>query len=248
MRKDDAVVFARGARDAVPVMLGYFAVSFTLGIAAKNAGLTPFQAFLSSLTQASSTGQFAGYMMISSCASYAAVALMILVANARYMLMSCAMSQKLAPGTPLRHRLAIAAYLTDEIFGLSVTKPAPVNPYYSYGMAACAVPGWSVGTLLGVVAGNVLPVNVVDALSAGIFGMFIAVIVPPARGDAVIVPPARGDRTLALLIAVSMAASFIFSRFNFLDISSGTRTIILTIAIAGAAAFLFPLKEEASDE
>ena len=237
MRKDDAVVFARGARDAVPVMLGYFAVSFTLGIAAKNAGLTPFQAFLSSLTQASSTGQFAGYMMISSCASYAAVALMILVANARYMLMSCAMSQKLAPGTPLRHRLAIAAYLTDEIFGLSVTKPAPVNPYYSYGMAACAVPGWF-GTVLGVVAGNVLPVNVVDALSAGIFGMFIAVIVPPARGD----------RTLALLIAVSMAASFIFSRFNFLDISSGTRTIILTIAIAGAAAFLFPLKEEASDE
>ena len=238
MRKDDAVVFARGARDAVPVMLGYFAVSFTLGIAAKNAGLTPFQAFLSSLTQASSTGQFAGYMMISSCASYAAVALMILVANARYMLMSCAMSQKLAPGTPLRHRLAIAAYLTDEIFGLSVTKPAPVNPYYSYGMAACAVPGWSLGTLLGVVAGNVLPVNVVDALSAGIFGMFIAVIVPPARGD----------RTLALLIAVSMAASFIFSRFNFLGVSSGTRTIILTIAIAGAAAFLFPLKEESAGE
>ena len=238
MRKDDAVVFARGARDAVPVMLGYFAVSFTLGIAAKNAGLTPFQAFLSSLTQASSTGQFAGYMMISSCASYAAVALMIFVANARYMLMSCAMSQKLAPGTPLLHRLAIAAYLTDEIFGLSVTKPAPVNPYYSYGMAACAVPGWSFGTLFGVIAGNVLPGSAVDALSAGIFGMFIAVIVPPARGDKII----------ALLIAVSMAASFLFSRFNFLGVSSGTRTIILTIAIAGAAAFLFPLKEEASDE
>ena len=238
MRREDANVFVRGIKDAVPIMLGYFAVSFTLGIAAKNAGLSPFQAFVSSLTQASSTGQFAGYMMISSCASYAAVALMIFVASARYMLMSCAMSQKLAPGTPLLHRLAIAAYLTDEIFGLSVTKPAPVNPYYSYGMAACAVPGWSFGTLFGVIAGNVLPGSAVDALSAGIFGMFIAVIVPPARGDKII----------ALLIAVSMAASFLFSRFNFMDVSSGTRTIILTIAIAGAAAFLFPLKEDGAGE
>ncbi len=234
MKRDEARLFACGVRDAVPVMLGYFAVSFTLGIAARNAGLTPFQAFFSSLTQASSTGQFAGYMMISSRASYAAVVLMIFVANARYLLMSCAMSQKLAPGAPLGHRLALSLYLTDEIFGLSVTKPAPLNPWYSYGLAACALPGWCLGTVLGVIAGNVLPPNVVDALSAGIFGMFIAIIVPPARGD----------RIIALLIALSMAASFLFSRFNFLGISTGTRTIILTVAIAGAAAFIFPLKEE----
>ena len=237
MKKDDAAVFACGARDAVPVMLGYFAVAFTLGVAAKNAGLSPFQAFVSSVTQASSTGQFAGYMMISSGASYASAALMIFVANARYMLMSCAMGQKLTPAAPLRHRLAVALYLTDEIFALSATKPAPVNPYYSYGMAACAVPGWSIGTALGVMAGNALPVNIVDALSAGIFGMFIAVVVPPARAD----------KFIAFLVAVSMAASFAFSRVNPLGISSGTRTIILTIAIAGAAAFFRP-ESEANDE
>lgn len=234
MNKNDVDLFMRGMRDAVPISLGYFAVSFTLGIAAKNAGLSPFQAFLSSLTQASSTGQFAGYMMIASCAGYAEVALMILIANARYLLMSCAISQKISHDAPLRHRLALAAYLTDEIFGLSVTKPAPINPYYSYGMAASAVPGWAVGTLLGTIAGNVFPVSVVNALSAGIFGMFIAVVVPPARAE----------RAVSMLVAASMAASFLFSRFNFLNISEGTRTIILTIAISGAAAFIFPLKEE----
>ena len=95
-------------------------------------------------------------------------------------------------------------------------------------------PGWAFGTFFGVIVGNVLPQNIVTALSVGLFGMFIAVIVPPARKNFVI----------ALLIAVSMAASFAFSRLSFIELSAGMRTIVLTVAISGAAAFLFPLNEE----
>ena len=221
-------------RDAIPILLGYIAVSFTLGIGAKNAGLSPFQALLSALTQNASAGQFAGYSLIAAGAGYLEVVIMIVVANARYLLMSCAMSQKISPKTPLRHRMLLAVDITDEIFGLSVAQPRRLNPFYTYGMVAAAAPGWAFGTFFGVIVGNVLPQNIVTALSVGLFGMFIAVIVPPARKNFVI----------ALLIAVSMAASFAFSRLSFIELSAGMRTIVLTVAISGAAAFLFPLNEE----
>ncbi len=221
-------------RDAIPILLGYIAVSFTLGIGAKNAGLSPFQALLSALTQNASAGQFAGYSLIAAGAGYLEVVIMIVVANARYLLMSCAMSQKISPKTPLRHRMLLAVDITDEIFGLSVAQPRRLNPFYTYGMVAAAAPGWAFGTFFGVIVGNVLPQNIVTALSVGLFGMFIAVIVPPARKNFVI----------ALLIVVSMAASFAFSRLSFIELSAGMRTIVLTVAISGAAAFLFPLNEE----
>ena len=103
------------------------------------------------------------------------------VANARYLLMSCALSQKLSPDTPLWQRLLIGYDVTDEIFGISISVPGRLNPYYTFGAIAIAVPGWSVGTYLGVLMGNILPANVVSALSVGLYGMFIAIIIPPAR-------------------------------------------------------------------
>lgn len=231
--------FFNGMRDAIPVTLGYLAVGFTIGITARNAGFTAFQAFLSSFTQNASAGQFAGYTLIAAGAGYLEVAIMILVANARYLLMSCAMSQKISPDTPLLHRMLIAYDLTDEVFGLSIAQPGYLEPFYVYGMAVTVIPGWAFGTLFGVIAGNILPENIVTALSAGLFGMFIAVIVPPARKNPVI----------AFLILFSMAASFIVSRFGvFLGLSAGTHTIMLTVVISVAAAFIFPLKESDQDE
>ena len=95
--------------------------------------------------------------------------------------MSCALSQKLSPDTPLWQRLLIGYDVTDEIFGISISVPGRLNPYYTFGAIAIAVPGWSVGTYLGVLMGNILPANVVSALSVGLYGMFIAIIIPPAR-------------------------------------------------------------------
>ena len=234
MAKRDLYYFSKGMRDAIPILLGYIAVSFTLGIGAKNAGLSPFQALLSAVTQNASAGQFAGYSLIAAGAGYLEVVVMIIVANARYLLMSCAMSQKISPQTPLCHRMLLAVDITDEIFGLSVAQPRRLNPFYTYGMVAAAAPGWARGAFLGVVVGNTLPQNVITALSVGLFRMFIAVIVPPARKNYVV----------GLLIVISMAASFVLSRLSFVELSAGVRTIILTITISGAAAFAFPLREE----
>lgn len=227
--------FMKGLRDGVPIALGYFAVSFSLGIAARSAGFTAFQALLMSLFNNASAGEFAAFTLIGAGAGYFEVALMTLVTNARYLLMSCALSQKLEPSLPLHHRLLIGFDVTDEIFGVSIAYPGKLDPAYSYGVFLLALPGWALGTFFGVLMGNILPVRLVSALSVALFGMFIAVFMPPARKE----------RVIGALVVISMFCSWLLSTasiFSFL--SEGARVILLTIAISAIAAILFPIQSE----
>ena len=217
--------FIKGLRDGIPIMLGYFAVSIALGISARNAGMTAPQATLASALIMASAGQYIGFTLIAAGASYLEVMVMEAIANARYLLMSCALSQKLDPALPLRHRLLMGLWITDEIFGVSVSVDGLLNPYYVYGMAAVATPGWALGTLMGVVS----------ALGVGLFGMFLSIFVPPARKN----------RVIAGLVAVSFAASYAFNALSWFDgISSGVKIIILTVVISLGAALLFPVGGE----
>ncbi|MGN0389683.1 MAG: AzlC family ABC transporter permease [Wujia sp.] len=227
--------YCEGMRDAVPIALGYLAVSFTLGIAAKNVGIGALQATLMSFTNSTSAGEFAALTAIAGGATYMELALMQFVINLRYMLMSCSLSQKIDPEFSVIHRFLMGFGVTDEIFGISIARGGKLNPFYTYGAMSLAIPAWSLGTFLGVVLGNVLPGGVVSALSVALYGMFLAIIIPPARDNKII----------AGLVVVSMAASFLFAKLPVVrDISSGMRVIILTVMIAGAAAVLFPIKEE----
>ena len=225
-------VLLEGVHDGMPIALGYFVVSFTLGIAAKNAGLNPLEGFFASLFNNASAGEYAGFTVIASGGTLLTMALLTLVANARYMLMSAVLSQKCPEGLPLRHRLLVAFDVTDEIFGISIARPGKLNPYYNYGAMLVALPGWSVGTALGIMAGALLPLQIVSALSVALYGMFIWVIVPQGKKD----------RIVAYLIALSMGLSLMASLF-LSDLSAGTRTILLTVVIAGVAAYFFPHKE-----
>ncbi len=227
--------YRAGMRDGLPIALGYFAVAFALGIAAKNAGFSALQALVASLTNNASAGEYAAFSLIAAGAGYLEVAVMTLVANARYLLMSCSLSQKLSPETPLRHRLIIGYDVTDEIFGISIARIGYLNPWYTYGAMTVCIPGWGSGTFLGVLMGNILPLRAVSALSVGLYGMFLAIIIPPARKN----------RVILALVAISFAASYAASRLAvFAGISSGVKTIVLTVVIALAAAVLFPVKEE----
>lgn len=233
--EDNRTCFRRGVRDGMPIALGYFAVAFTLGIAAKNAGFSAVQAMVESLTNNASAGEYAVFSLVAAGAGYLEVAVMTLVANARYLLMSCSLSQKLAPETSLRHRMLVAFDVTDEIFGISIAVPGKLNPWYTYGAMAAAIPGWGLGTFFGVAVGNVLPLRLVSALSVGLYGMFLAIIVPPARKN----------RVVLALVLLSFAASFIANRWTLLaGMSSGIKTILLTVAISLGAAILFPVKDE----
>ena len=232
-------VLYEGLRDGIPIALGYFAVSFSLGIAAKKAGLNAFQGFLASALLNASAGEFAGFTLIGAGASYIEAAIMIFVANARYLLMSCSLSQRFDSGTPLRHRALMGFYITDELFGITIARPGRIDPYYTYGAIMVAAPGWAIGTAVGVIAGNLLPLRIVSALSVALYGMFLAVIIPPARKN----------RVVAVLVLISFAASFFVSWLPLLSaVSEGTKTIILTVLIAAAAALLFPVREEENQD
>lgn len=224
-----------GIRDGIPIGLGYLAVSFSLGVAARNAGLSAFQGFLVSLLNNASAGEYAGFTVIAANGAYFEIFLMTLIANARYLLMSCALSQKFSPDTPLIHRIFVGYDVTDEIFGITIARPGMLDPFYSYGAILIAAPCWAGGTALGVIAGNLLPARAVSALSVALFGMFLAVIIPPARKN----------RVIALFVLISFAASFAATYLPLISqLSGGTRTIILTVLISAIAAILFPVNEE----
>ncbi|MCI5568900.1 MAG: AzlC family ABC transporter permease [Candidatus Alectryocaccobium sp.] len=237
--QDNKKVFLLGMQDGLPIGFGYLAVSFSLGIAARKVGLTPLQGFLASFLTNASAGEYAAWTVIGEAAPYIEMFFAILIANARYFLMACALSQRFSPDTKLRHRLLVGFDLTDEIFGITIARPGYLNPFYSYGAMTVALPSWAIGTALGIVIGNILPVRAVSALSVSLYAMFLAIIMPPAKKDKVI----------AVLIAICFAASYAFARLPmFAFMSSGTRTIILTVVIAGVASVLFPVKEEKKDE
>lgn len=223
-----------GLRDAVPVGLGYLAVSFSLGIVCKNAGMNVWESALLSLLNNASAGEYAALTVIAARASLWEMALLTLIANARYLLMSCALSQKLDPSVSVGHRMLIGYDVTDEIFGICVSVDGKLNPFYAYGAMLVALPGWAVGTYLGVRMGSILPARLVSALSVALYGMFIAIIVPPARRS----------RFVAGLIAASMLLSALLTYLSFFQfLSSGMRVILLTVALSAAAAILKPIEE-----
>ena len=238
MKKEENMLsnytFVRGMRDGIPICLGYFAVSFALGIAGRGVGMNAVQAFVMSLTMVASAGQFAAITLIGAGAGIIEMITTTVVVNLRYLLMSCSLTQKLSPETKLLHRLALSYCMTDEIFGLSISVDGFLRPVYTYGITMISVSGWCLGTVLGVVAGNILPALVTNALGVAMYGMFLAIIIPPAKEN----------HFLGALVAVSMAASGLFSVLPYLKaISSGFRVIILTILIAGIAAVIHPMEE-----
>ncbi len=233
--------FKKGVMGGIPIALGYLAVSFSLGLQARQAGMDVWAAVVMSLTNLTSAGEFAALTIIASGAGYLELALSQVVINLRYMLMSFALSQKVAPETGILHRMGIAFGVTDEIFGISIAQEGKLSPFFSYGAMAVAVPGWTIGTGLGVIFGNILPAVVVDALNLALYSMFIAIFLPPAKKD----------RAVAVSVITAMLLSTLFTYAPYLrEISPGMRTIILTVAISFAAAVFFPIAdpEDASDE
>lgn len=224
-----------GVKNGIPIAMGYFAVSFTFGILANKAGFNPFEAIFMSFTNLTSAGQFAGLTMIASAATAVEIAITQLIINSRYFLMAFALSQKIDPKTPFYHRLFMAHGITDEIFGMAIASPGKISPYYYYGIMTAAIPGWTLGTLFGAVSGELLSERFISALSIALFGMLLAVIIKPAKGDKVLTGVIISSMVLSLLFAKLPALQFI---------SSGVKILIITIVIASIAALLFPVKED----
>ncbi len=231
--------FLRGMKDGIPIAMGYFAVAFALGIAAKKVGMSAVQAGAMSILVLASAGQYAAITVIATGGGYLQMAVTTLIVNLRYMLMSCALSQKVDPGMKMGHRLLLSYPVTDEIFGIAMSVEGRLNPFYNYGAACVAVPGWTLGAFLGAMVGAILPQSVSNALGVALYGMFLAIIIPPAKKS----------RIIAGIVVISMLCSFLFSIAPVLqEVPSGMQIIVLTVVIAGIAAALFPVNEDEEGE
>ena len=229
--------YRRGAKDCLPIAAGYFACAFAIGIAAKNAGLNAVEGFFASLLGNASAGEYACFTVIAADAPYVEMVLVTLVANARYILMSCAISQHIAPRTPWYWRLLIGFDLTDELFGVYIAQPGYLDPHYAAGAMSVSLPAWAIGTSLGIIAGTLLPARAVSALSVTLYGMFLAIVIPPCRKNPV----------MAVLVVLSFGLSYLLSVLPGVSaLSDGIRTVILTVVIATVFALLFPVPDEKS--
>ena len=187
-----------------------------------------------SLLNLTSAGQAAAITLISVGTYIAELALTQLIINARYFLMSCSLAQRISPETPFYHRLLVAFGVTDEIFGISIAEQGYLKPAYNYGAMSVAIPGWCMGTALGVIFGEILPPMIVGCLSVALYGMFIAIIIPPAKKSV----------TVGVVVIVSMLLSYLMTVLPVVrEISSGFRIIIITVAVAAVAAVAAPVED-----
>ncbi len=229
-------LFLKGIRHGMPIALGYLSVSFAFGIQAVGLGMTPMQAVLISMTNVTSAGQLAGIEQIARLAALVEVALTQLTINLRYALMSLSLSQKLDGTMGTLQRMIFAFCNTDEIFAVASSQPGKVGRDYLYGLMLSPWIGWSLGTLLGAVAGTLLPMFFRTALGIAIYGMFLAIILPPAREK----------KSVRLVVLLSSALSLAFRYVPVMNrVPAGYVIILCAVAAACVGAALYPVEEDA---
>lgn len=227
--------FKCGLKDSVPIALGYFSVSFSFGIVALQDGLSVLQAVLTSLTNVTSAGQFAGLGIIAAGGTVFEMILTQFIINLRYALMSLSLSQKLSKDMKFWHRLVIAFANTDEVFAVAMTHNKDLTIKYMLGLQIPPVLGWTMGTAVGAIACNILPKSLCTALSIALYGMFIAIVIPVAKKS----------RPVMVVVLIALLLSCVIYYIPALDvISAGISIIICTVAASAAGAWLFPIKEE----
>lgn len=224
-----------GLRDGIPICLGYFSVSFAFGIFATGEGLSVLESVMISVFNLTSAGQLAAVPIIADGGSFVELALTQLIINLRYALMSISLSQKLGESVSLGDRFVIAFSNTDEVFAVASGQQGTVGRKYMYGLIATPILGWTLGTLFGAVAGNILPTVVVSALGIAIYAMFIAIVVPVACFDK--------KTGLCALLSVALSCLFYFTPvLN--TVPSGFVIIICAVLASVIFALLFPIPDE----
>lgn len=230
--------YKRGLTDGLPIGVGYLSVAFAFGIYATESGLSVLQALLVSMTNVTSAGQLAAVPIITGAGSLIELAVAQLVINLRYALMSISLSQKLGSSMRMLDRFLVAFVNTDEVFAVASAKEDPVGRRYLYGLITMPYLGWSLGTLVGACAGNILPASVVSALGIAIYGMFVAIVVPVAKSD----------RPTFLCVLFAILLSCLFTYVPALkSVPSGFSIIICAAAASALFAFFAPIEEKEAE-
>lgn len=227
--------FLKGLVDGLPICIGYLSVSFAFGIFAADSGLSIFEALLISMTNVTSAGQLAAVPVIAAGGTLVELAATQLIINMRYALMSVSLSQRLSKNVRMLDRFLISFVNTDEVFAVAMGQNMPLGRKYLYGLILTPYLGWSIGTLVGAAAGNILPSIVVSALGIAIYGMFVAIVVPEMKKS----------RPTALCVLLAVALSCAFKYIPFLKtVPNGFVIIICAVTASAVFAVINPINSE----
>ena len=227
--------FKKGILHGLPIGIGYLSVSFGFGIQAVKCGFSVLEASMVSLSCLTSAGQTAGVNMVAAGGTLIEISIVQFVINLRYALMALSLSQKLDKKFTFFHRLIASYGITDEIFGVSIAQPVPLTPAYMYGLIFVSCIGWVTGTFLGAMIGQILPASITAALGILLYGMFIAIIVPPSKKD------------YKIFIVVIIAAFLsVLCKYCLKSLSAGMAIILSAVVASAIAALIFPEGEEES--
>lgn len=227
--------FINGLKDGIPIALGYLSVSFTFGLTAISMGIPIEAAVIISLTNLTSAGQFAAIELIAAFSSYTEMVFTQLLINLRYALMSLSLSQKVEKNMPVHKRMLMSYGITDEIFALASAKEQPISCSYFCGLMLLPICGWTSGTWLGAAATTIMPNDIRQAMGIAIYGMFLAIFLPPAKKNAAI---------RNVVIAAAALSCLLKGIASFLTLSSGFALILCTLLAAAFGAWRYPIHKE----
>ncbi len=214
--------FKTGLKDGLPIALGYLSVSFAFGIYAVSSGFSVLQATLYSFFNVTSAGQMAGVPIIAAAGAFIELISVQFILNLRYSLMSVTLSQHMAPEMNTPRRMLFSFVITDEVFAVAASRKTQLVKDYLYGLILLPWLGWTLGTLIGAAAGNILPVVLTSALSLAIYGMFVAIVLPEARED----------KAVAVCSLLAVVLSCLFYYVPGLNKVSGGFVIIICAVLA----------------
>lgn len=238
-RKNGGRGFRRGLADGVPIALGYISVSFGFGILCVKGGFSALTAVMISLTNVTSAGQLAGLGIMIAAGSLMEIIVTEFVINMRYALMSISLTQKLDDSFTTSRRMICAFAMTDEIFAVASSHEGKINARYFYGLMLLPVVGWVVGTALGALAGGILPESITNAMGIALYGMFLAIILPPATKS----------RAVAICVGIAAALSLVLNLVPlFSGLSSGFAIVICAIVASAVVSLCFPIQDAEGSE
>lgn len=229
-----------GAKDGFPIALGYFAVAIAFGVASVTFGFPWWSPIVISLTNFTGSGQAVGVQLLATAATtLAELAVTMIIINIRYALMSVSISQRLSPKVTIFQRCILAFGMTDENFAVAISRNREITFGYMIGVELTAFSGWVGGTIVGALAGNFLPPQILTAFGIALPAMFVAIIVPPCKKS---VP-------ILIVTVTAVALSCLFYYVPYLrDLNKGWVYVICGLTAACLGALIFPVKEDPMEE
>lgn len=230
--------FLRGLKLGVPIGIGYLSVSFTFGIMAVSYGFYWYQAVLISMLTLTSAGQLAGIQVMVNPGQYITMLISQLTINVRYSFMSVSLTQTVSKNFRGIKRWLLGFFITDEIFAVaSQEKDASAKLFL--GLSCAPWIGWTLGTLFGSLIGNVLPPIVMNSLCIAIYGMFLAIVIPPAKKS----------KPIVIVIVIAVFISCILHYVPYINqIPTGISISISAVIASLIGAFTFPIQDKNEGE